>query len=212
MSKANSPPSDARPSGKRPAGPLCCALTLTLCVLSDVAAADNTPRLSDVTSLTGITFQHCDGSTGLYRIPEAAASGLALFDYNGDGRIDIYFLSGAYPKDSHQDTVPRNALYRNDGNWRFTDVTQEAGVGDPGFGLGVAVGDYDNDGDLDIYINNFGPNVLYQNNSDGTFTAVTHEAGVVHGTHMGAGANFLDMDYGWRPRSLCVELHGIQPG
>ena len=194
MSKANSPPSDARPSGKRPAGPLCCALTLTLCVLSDVAAADNTPRLSDVTSLTGITFQHCDGSTGLYRIPEAAASGLALFDYNGDGRIDIYFLSGAYPKDSHQDTVPRNALYRNDGNWRFTDVTQEAGVGDPGFGLGVAVGDYDNDGDLDIYINNFGPNVLYQNNSDGTFTAVTHEAGVVHGTHMGAGANFLDMD------------------
>jgi hypothetical protein len=76
------------------------------------------------------------------------------------------------------DPPPRNALYRNDGNWKFTDVTEEAGVGDLGYGLGVCVGDYDNDGHLDIYLNNFGPNVLYRNNGDGTFTDVTQAAGV----------------------------------
>ena len=71
----------------------------------------------------------------------------------------------------------RNALYRNDGHWKFTDVTQAAGVGDAGYGLGVCVGDYDNDGDLDLYLNNHGPNVLYRNNGDGTFTDVAPAGG-----------------------------------
>jgi hypothetical protein len=119
---------------------------------------------------------------------------LALFDYDNDGNIDIYFLNGAPLRGTKVDEPPKNALYRNEGNWKFTDVTDKAGVGDTGFGLGVTIGDYDNDGYSDIYLNNWGPNVLYRNNGDGTFTDVTEKAGVACGFKMGAGTCFLDMD------------------
>jgi hypothetical protein len=125
---------------------------------------------------------------------ETVSAGLALVDYDDDGHIDIYFLNGAPLRGVKSVVAPTNALYRNEGDWRFTDVTEEAGVGDTGYGLGVAVGDYDNDRDPDIYLNNYGPNVLYRNNGDGTFTDVTEEAGVDNGVQMGAGACFLDMD------------------
>ena len=148
----------------------------------------------DVTPETGITYRHTDGSSGRRYIIEAMSAGLALFDYNGDGYIDVYFLSGAPLLGSDVDVPPTNTLYRNEGNWKFTDVTDEAGVGDTGFGLGVTAGDYDNDGDLDLYLNNQGPNVLYRNNGDGTFTDVTEAAGVANGNLVGAGAAFLDMD------------------
>jgi hypothetical protein len=151
-------------------------------------------RLRDVTSQTGITFTHHDGSSGRRYIIETMSAGLALFDYDRDGYIDIYFLNGAPLRGSKVDVPPRNALYRNQGDWNFTDVTDSAGVGDTGFGLGVAVGDYDNDGNLDLYVNNYGPNVLYQNNGDGTFTDVTMESGVANGNKAGAGACFLDME------------------
>jgi len=150
--------------------------------------------LRDVTRQTGIDFRHTDGGSGRHYIVEYVASGLALFDYDGDGWIDIYFLNGAPLRGTKSDAVPRNALYRNEGDWKFTDVTAEAGVGDTGHGLGVAVGDYDNDGDPDLYLNNFGPNVLYQNNGDGTFTDVTRRAGVGNGDRVGAGVCFLDVD------------------
>ncbi|MGD8500862.1 MAG: CRTAC1 family protein, partial [Phycisphaerales bacterium] len=110
------------------------------------------------------------------------------------GDIDIYFLSGAPLKGAKFDVPPKNALYRNEGGWKFTNVTEQARVGDTGYGLGVAAGDYDNDGDLDIYVNNHGPNVLYRNNGNGTFTDVTKTAGVANGSHTGAGACFLDID------------------
>ncbi len=99
-----------------------------------------------------------------------------MFDYDGDGLVDIYFLNGKPLPGADMKAKPRNALYRNLGNWRFEDVTSEAGVGDLGFGLGVTVGDFDNDGTPDLYVNNYGPNVLYQNNGDGTFTDVTPRA------------------------------------
>lgn len=150
--------------------------------------------LTDVTAETGITFRHDNGFSGKYHLIETVTAGLALFDYDNDGDIDIYLLNGAYHDGTAVEPLPRNVLYRNDGNWRFTDVTSQAGVGDTGFGLGVAVADYDNDGYLDIYLNNHGPNVLYRNNGDGTFTDVTARAGVANGSKMGAGANFLDMD------------------
>ncbi|MHC4229322.1 MAG: CRTAC1 family protein [Planctomycetota bacterium] len=149
---------------------------------------------NDVTKETGITFRHTDGSSGKRYIMETVAGGLALFDYDNDGDVDIYFLNGAPLKGAKFDVPPKNALYRNEGNWKFTDVTDRARVGDTGYGLGVAAGDYDNDGDLDIYVNNHGPNVLYRNNGDGTFTDVTKKTGVVNGSHTGAGACFLDMD------------------
>ena len=150
--------------------------------------------LTDVTRETGITFVHTDGGCGHRYIMETVTAGLALFDYDGDGNTDIYFINGAPLKGTKSNVTPKNALYRNEGGWKFTDVTEKAGVGDTGYGLGVAVGDYDNDGDLDIYLNNYGPNVLYRNNGDGTFTDVTKQAGVDNGYQVGAGACFLDMD------------------
>jgi len=165
------------------------------------AGLDGSPcpiRFEDVTARTGITFRHTDGSSGRRYIVETVTAGLATFDYDGDGDIDIYFLNGAPLRGTRVESPPRNALYRNDGGFRFTDVTDEAGVGDTGYGLGVAVGDYDNDGDPDLYVNNFGPNVLYRNNGDGTFTDVTREAGVANDHRVGAGTNFLDIDGdGW---------------
>jgi hypothetical protein len=153
-----------------------------------------TIRLIDATEASGITFRHNHGGSGQGYIVEGMVSGLALFDYDGDGFIDIYFLNGAALKGTVLDAPPRNTLYRNHGDWTFTDVTAEAGVGDEGFGLGVTVGDYDGDGDPDLYVNNFGPNVLYRNNGDRTFTDVTAEAGVANGDKVGAGACFLDIE------------------
>ncbi len=161
---------------------------------SPVCRGQSPIAFRDVTEQTGITFHHTDGSGGRQYIVEYVSSGLALFDYDGDGLVDIYFLNGAPLRGTHLDYVPRNALYRNEGNWHFRDVTAEAGVGDTGHGLGVAAADYDNDGDLDLYVNNFGPNVLYRNNGDGTFTDVTREAGVANGNRVGAGVCFLDAD------------------
>lgn len=149
---------------------------------------------NDVTSQTGIKFVHTDGGSGNYYVMETVTAGLALFDYDGDGDIDIYFLNGSALKGTVSKTAAKNALYRNDGRWKFTDVTEQSGLGDTGYGLGVVAGDYDNDGDPDIYLNNHGPNVLYRNNGDGTFTDVTKHAGVGNGEQMGAGACFLDMD------------------
>ncbi len=174
--------------------------TMLLCITLGLfalptASAQSPITLSEVTDQTGITFRHTDGSSGKGYLVEAVSAGLALFDYDADGDIDIYFLNGAPLKGTApSDPPPKNALYRNDGNWKFTDVTDRAGVGDKGFGLGVAVGDYDNDGDPDLYLNNYGPNVMYRNNGDGTFTDVTREAGVDDGNKVGAGACFFDMD------------------
>jgi hypothetical protein len=143
---------------------------------------------------SGITFIHTDGGSGRRYIMETVSAGLAVFDYDNDGDSDIYFLNGAPLQGTTTDTCPRNALYRNEGSWRFTEVTDSAGVGDPGYGLGVAVGDYDNDGDADLYLNNYGPNVLYRNEGDGRFTNVTESAGVGNGDQVGAGTCFLDIE------------------
>jgi hypothetical protein len=151
--------------------------------------------LRDVTAATGITFVHTDGSSGQRYIVEYVSTGLVLFDYDGDGWEDIYFLNGAPLQGTDwQGDTPRNALYRNNGDWTFTDVTAEAGVGDTGFALGATAADYNNNGYLDLYVNNFGANVLYRNNGDGTFTNVTWEAGVACGEKVGAGVCFLDMN------------------
>ncbi len=156
-------------------------------------------QLTDVTSRTGITFRHDDGSRGGYYIVEAMSAGLALFDYDQDGDQDIFFLNGTPIDPAKSSTAPGDRtigceLYRNDGGWKFTNVTQAAGVGFRGAALGVAVGDYDRDGDPDLYLNNYGPNVLYRNDGDGTFTDVTNEAGVGNGHRVGAGAAFLDIE------------------
>jgi hypothetical protein len=152
-------------------------------------------QFKDITQQTGITFRHTDGSSGRRYIVENVASGLATFDYNGDGKIDILFLNGApLPGSPTNSPPPRNALYRNDGGLKFTDVTGTAGLADTAYHLGVCVGDYNNDGFPDLYLTNFGENILYRNNGNGTFTDVTKAAGVGNGTKLAAGACFLDID------------------
>ncbi len=150
--------------------------------------------LRDVTRECGIAFVHTSGGSGKRYIVETVTTGLATFDYDGDGRIDVYFLNGRPLRGAQTDARPTNALYRNLGGFRFEDVTAKAGVGDPGYGMGVAVADYDNDGHPDVYVSNFGPNVIYRNNGDGAFIDVTEKAGVARGNRVGAGVCFLDID------------------
>ena len=147
----------------------------------------------DVTAEAGIRFRHMDGASGRKYFVESMCSGGAFLDYNNDGYQDIYLVNGAPLPGFEGGHVPRNALYRNKGDGTFTEVTEEAGVGDAGYGYGVTAADYDNDGDVDLYLANFGPNVLYRNNGDGTFTDVTREAGVGD-TLWATNAVFADYD------------------
>lgn len=175
----------------------CPMFTLLAAILVlNVAMAQQQPtiRLTDVTDASGIAFRHTHGGDGHQYLVEAVSAGLALLDYDRDGLVDIYFLNGAKLRGTDSPGTPKNRLYKNLGNWEFLDVTPQAGVGDPGFGLGVSAADYNNDGYVDLYVNNFGPNVLYCNNGDGTFSDRTVEASVSDDHKVGAGAAFLDMD------------------
>ena len=150
-------------------------------------------QFSEVTADARIHFKHEDGRSGAKYYLEPIGAGAAWIDYDQDGDIDIYFVNGADLPGMHSDVPPTNALYRNNGDGTFTDVTVMAGVGDGGYGFSCAVGDYDNDGYPDLYVANFGPNVLYHNNRDGTFTDVTVLAGVGDAL-WGAAAAFADYD------------------
>ncbi len=147
----------------------------------------------DVTEKSGVNFQHYDGSSGRKYVMETTCSGVALFDYDGDGWLDLYFVNGAKLPGATRAISPTNKLYKNNGDMTFTDVTEEAGVGDRGYGYGCVAADYDNDGDMDFYVVNFGPNVLYRNHGDGTFTDVAKEAGV-DDPRQGAAACFIDIE------------------
>jgi hypothetical protein len=156
------------------------------------------PTFEDVTEKSGINFRHSFGEQKLSSIMEATGSGCAWIDYNNDGLLDLYVVSGRYvdgvTKFSKPDGVDAtNHLYRNNGDGTFTDVTAQAGVGGKGFGMGVTVGDYDNDGYEDIYVSNWNSSILYHNNGNGTFTDVTAKAGVEN-PHFGTGAAWLDYD------------------
>lgn len=158
------------------------------------------PVLVDITQKAGITFAHSIGDYKLSNIVESTGAGTAFVDYDGDGDLDIYFVNGSYLKEINHPRGRklagklRNTLYRNNGNGTFTDVTTRAGVGDQGYGMGCLWADYDNDGDADLFITNYGPNVLYRNNGDGTFTDVTEKAGVGGGNLFSTGCTFLDYD------------------
>ncbi|HET9789107.1 MAG TPA: VCBS repeat-containing protein, partial [Pyrinomonadaceae bacterium] len=134
----------------------------------------------DLTAKTALAnFKHVSGGANKDYIFETPSSGVAIFDYDGDGRPDVYLLNGSTVAAIRgKDKAPRAALYRNLGNWKFEDVTNKAGVANERWGFGVAVGDYDNDGRPDMYVSNFGVSRLYHNNGDGTFSDVAEKLGV----------------------------------
>ena len=182
-------------------------------VLPGAAATPQAPRGSpgtataspgafvDVTQRLGVNFQYLASHTSRKYLLETMGAGVALFDYDNDGLLDIYFVNGApladpTPKGSiPQKTDSRywNRLYHQKKDGTFEDVTEKAGLQGTGYGMGVAVGDYDNDGFEDLYVTAYGGNKLYRNNGDGTFTDVTLKAGV-GGGGWSTGAAWVDLD------------------
>jgi hypothetical protein len=149
--------------------------------------------LEDVTSAAGIKFRHENGRSEERILVETTGSGVAFFDYNNDGFLDLYFVNGAAIGVGARS--PGNVLLRNTGKGTFVDVTKQVGApGTGAYGMGVAIGDYDNDGFLDLYVTNYGFNQLYRNNGGGAFTDVTTEAGVAGGNRWHTSAGFFDYD------------------
>jgi hypothetical protein len=176
------------------------AIVLAAALLSSVPEV----RFTDITSSSGVDFVHAHSPTSNKYLIETMGGGAALFDYDNDGRLDIFFTNGArlddpQPPAKRPDKSDRkywNRLYRQNGNGTFSDVSEKAGVtGVPQgyYGMGAATGDYDNDGFQDLYVTNYEGNTLYRNNRDGTFTDVTKQAGV-GSSGWSASAGFFDYD------------------
>ena len=150
------------------------------------------PELVDVTEKSGIRFRHLSAPEKKY-IVESMSGGVLMLDYDRDGWPDIYFTNAPTVEMALKGKKARSALYHNNHDGTFTDVTDKAGVATPCFAMGGAVGDYNNDGYPDIYVTCLGGNILYRNNGDGTFTDVAKQAGVVDG-RWSTGAAFGDYD------------------
>ncbi|HEX8921639.1 MAG TPA: VCBS repeat-containing protein, partial [Pyrinomonadaceae bacterium] len=137
-------------------------------------------RFEEVSSkASGISWTHNNARTPERFLPETVGAGCAFFDYDSDGWMDIYLVNSG-SSDFYTPASPlKNALFRNNHDGTFTDVTDKAGVGVGRFGMGVAAGDYDGDGHTDLYVTNYGTDILYRNNGNGTFTDVTEKAGVI---------------------------------
>jgi enediyne biosynthesis protein E4 len=149
--------------------------------------------LEDVTERSGIDFRHVTGATGQKYLPETIGSGVCAFDFDGDHRTDLYFVNGSSLPPGKDPRPSTSRLYRNRGDGTFQDVTASSGTGSSGYGLGCAVGDFDNDGWPDLYVANFGANVLYRNRGDGTFQDVTASSGTGDPS-FSSGATFVDVD------------------
>lgn len=148
------------------------SLALVLLLLGSVTFEEVPPQTSK------ITWVHNNAQSADRQLPETVGAGCAFLDYDNDGWMDIYFVNSG-PSDFFTPKTPlKNALYHNNHDGTFTDVTDKAGVAGGKFGMGVAAGDFDGDGFVDLYITNYGSNILYHNNGNGTFTDVTDKAGV----------------------------------
>ncbi|MEE9463107.1 MAG: VCBS repeat-containing protein, partial [Bacteroidales bacterium] len=147
-------------------------------------AQNSTSVFKDVTKQAGIDFRYTFGDYTYENILESSGSGITIFDYNEDGLPDLYMLNGTYiegisdPAGKVFKNTP-NKLYRNNGDGTFTELAEKAGVDDRNWGMAAGAIDYDNDGDEDLYVLNYGPNVFYRNNGDGTFTDITESTGLV---------------------------------
>lgn len=170
--------------------------------------------LTDKTALAA--FRHRSGTLSKDYIFETPSGGVAIFDYDRDGLPDVYLVNGSTaPAMEGKEKAPRAALYRNAGNWKFEDVTEKAGVANERWGFGVTVGDYDNDGHLDMYVSNFGVSRLYHNNGNGTFTDVAEKVGVAR-KGWSTGATFGDYDGDGRldlfvPGYVEIQMNSLPP-
>ncbi len=180
------------------------AISQTIANNSRHLFADSTPGnvlFTDVTPTLGINFEYVAWHTSQKYLIETMGPGVALFDYDNDGRLDIFVVNGAPLNDpTPKGTIPNktgpkdwNRLYHQRSDGTFEDVTEKAGLQGAGYGMGVAVGDYDNDGFEDLYVTAYGGNRLYHNNGDGTFTDVTEKAGVA-GSGWSTSAAWVDLD------------------
>ena len=151
------------------------------------------PQFVEVSKARGLSFEHHNFPTPEKHLVETMGSGAAFFDYDNDGWLDVYLVNGALLGSPSTATSPTNQLFHNKRDGSFEDVTQRAGVGHAGYGMGVAVGDIDNDGWLDLYVTNFGTDVLYRNLANGRFAEVTRESGLGD-PGWGASAGFFDFD------------------
>ena len=150
-------------------------------------------QFTDITAAAGITFKHVASPDKRY-IVESMSGGVALFDYDNDGDLDIYFVNSLTVDLVKSKGKTKSELYRNEGDGKFTDVSAKAGVTDIGWGMGVAIGDYNNDGFEDIFVTCLGPDHLLKNNGNGTFSDVTDKAGV-NDPRWTTGASFVDYDH-----------------
>lgn len=152
-------------------------------------------EFTDVSGEAGIRFVHDNAKSEEKYLVETMGSGCAFFDYDQDGRLDVFFVNGGRTPAYRPETVPENALYRSDGDGTFTEVTGQAGVAsNRGFGMGAFTGDFDTDGYPDLYISGYGSSTLYHNNRDGTFADVTQRAGVANEGNWGTAAAWFDYD------------------
>ena len=165
------------------------------------ALPDAPGHFVDITKKSGVNFQYQSSHTSRKYLIETMGAGVALFDYDNDGRLDIFLVNGAPLQDpTPKGTIPKksgpaywNRLYHQKPDGTFEDVTERAGLQGAGYGMGVAVGDYDNDGFEDLYVSAYGGNKLYHNNGNGTFTDVTDKAGV-RGSGWSSSAAWVDLD------------------
>jgi enediyne biosynthesis protein E4 len=159
------------------------------------ASTDPKPIFTEITEEAGITWRHFSGESPDRFLIETMGGGVAFLDFDGDGLQDIFFVNGGETPHGKSSTPIRNALYRNLGNGKFVDVAAKAGIDRLTFyGMGVAVGDYDNDGFPDLFITGFPESALYHNNGNGTFTEVTEQAGVRNSGRWAASAAWFDYD------------------
>ncbi len=166
------------------------------------ASAPSGEWFTDQAQASGIDFTHVNGATGQFYYPEILPPGVAFFDMDNDGDLDVYLVQGHPLGPGRPDPTLRGRLYRNDLEVRpdgtrslhFTDVTAQSGIDASGYGFGVAAGDIDNDGFVDLYLTSFGGNRLYRNNGNGTFTDITTQSGTSNQPGFGVSAAFLDYD------------------
>ena len=184
------------------------SVLLLIVLASGLAQSPGPIRFEEVSAAAGVNFTHSFGAERLGSLVESTGAGAVWFDYNNDGRLDLYVVSGKelgkgmhpYPLRKRPESAPHNHLYRNEGDGKFTDVTDSARVGGDLFSMAAIAADYDNDGNVDLLVTGYGKVILYRNKGDGTFEDVTAKAGIqIPGWSIGSA--WLDYD-----RDGCVDV------